>query len=74
MLHPLTKKVAHINQSELHQSIEWIIFIMVWRASIYAILNFEIVVDIHQLMELLIGQAVVDLSMDECKCAPILLA
>jgi hypothetical protein len=42
--------------------------------SIYAILNFEIIVDIYQLMELLVGQAVVDLSMDECKCAPIPLA
>jgi hypothetical protein len=47
---------------------------MVWRASIYAILNFEIVVDIYQLMELLVGQAVADLSMDECKCALIPLA
>jgi hypothetical protein len=42
---------------------------MVLRASIYAILNSEIVVDIYQLMELLVGQAVVNLSMDECKCA-----
>jgi hypothetical protein len=44
---------------------------MVSRASIYAILNSEIVVDIYQLMELLVGQAVADFSMDECKCAPI---
>jgi hypothetical protein len=73
-IHPLTNRVAHINQSELHQSIEWIIIIMLWRASIYAILNSEIVVDIYQLMELLIGQAVADLSMDDCKCAPISLA
>jgi hypothetical protein len=68
MLHPLANRVARINQSELHQSIEWII-IIVWRASIYAILNSEIVVDIYQLMELLVDQVVVDLSMDECKCA-----
>jgi hypothetical protein len=74
MLHPLMNRVARINQSELHQSIEWIIFIMVWRASIYAILNSEIVVNIYQIMELLVGQAVADLNMDECKCAPILLA
>jgi hypothetical protein len=74
MLHPLANRVARINQSELHQSIEWIIFIMVWRASIYAILNSEIVVNIYHIMELLVGQAVADLSMDECKCAPILLA
>jgi hypothetical protein len=66
--------VARINQSELHQSIEWIIIIMVWRASIYAILNSKIVVDIYQLMELFLGQAVVDLSIDEYKCAPIPLA
>jgi hypothetical protein len=26
-------RVARINQSELHQLIEWIIFIMVWRDS-----------------------------------------
>jgi hypothetical protein len=45
MLHPLANRVACINQSELHQSIEWII-IMVSRASIYATLNPEIVVDI----------------------------
>jgi hypothetical protein len=38
---------------------------MEWRASIYAILNYEIVVDIYQLMELHVGQAVADLSMDE---------
>jgi hypothetical protein len=44
------------------------------RASIYAILNFEIVVDIYQLMKFLVGQAVADFSMDECKCAPIPLA
>jgi hypothetical protein len=47
---------------------------MVWRASIYAILNSEIVIDIYQLMELLVGQAVADLSMDKCKCALISLA
>jgi hypothetical protein len=47
---------------------------MVWRASIYAILNSEIVVDIYQLMELLVGQAVVDISMAKCKCALISLA
>jgi hypothetical protein len=47
---------------------------MVWRASIFAILNSEIVVDIYHLMELFVGQAVADLSMDECKYAPILLA
>jgi hypothetical protein len=74
MLHPLTNRVAHINQIELHQSIEWIIIIMVSRASIYGILNSEIVVDIYQLMELFVGQAVTDLSMDECKCALIPLA
>jgi hypothetical protein len=74
MLHPLMNRVDRINQSELYQSIEWIIFIMVWRASIYVILNSKIVVDIYQLIELLVGQAVADLSMDECKCAPILLA
>jgi hypothetical protein len=67
-------RVACINQSELHQSIEWIIFIMIWRASVYAILNSNIVVDIYQLMKLLVGQAVVDLSMSECKCALIPLA
>jgi hypothetical protein len=44
---------------------------MVWRASIYAILNSAIVVDIYQLMGLLVGQAVADLSMDEYKCASI---
>jgi hypothetical protein len=38
---------------------------MVWRAFIYAILNSEIVVDIYKLMELLVGQAVADLGMDE---------
>jgi hypothetical protein len=74
MLHPLMNRVDRINQSELYQSIEWIIFIMVWRASIYVILNSKIVVDIYQLIELLVGQAIADLSMDECKCAPILLA
>jgi hypothetical protein len=47
---------------------------MVTRASIYAILNYEIVVDIYQLMELLVCQAVADLSMDEYKCALIPLA
>jgi hypothetical protein len=47
---------------------------MVSRASIYAILNSEIVVDIYQLVELLVGQAVTDFSMDECKYALILLA
>jgi hypothetical protein len=73
MLHPLTNRIAHINQSEFNQSIEQIIIIMVWRTSIYAILNSEIVVNIYQLMEFLVGQAVADLSMDECKCAPILL-
>jgi hypothetical protein len=44
------------------------------RASIYTILNSEIVVDIYQFMELLVGQAVTDFSMDECKSAPIPLA
>jgi hypothetical protein len=44
------------------------------RASIYAVLNFDVVVDIYQLMELLVGQAVVDFSMDESKCARVLLA
>jgi hypothetical protein len=67
-------RVALVNQSELHQSIEWIIIIMLCGASIYAILNFETVVDIYQLMELLVGQAVADLSMDESKYAPISLA
>jgi hypothetical protein len=43
------------------------------RASIYAILNYDIIVDIYQLMELLVGQAVADFSMNECKCALILL-
>ena len=47
---------------------------MVLRASIYVVLNYEVVVDIYQLMELLVGQVVVDHSMEECKCAPILLA
>jgi hypothetical protein len=47
---------------------------MVSRAYIYAVLNSEIVVDIYQLMELLVDQAVADLSMDECKYAPIFLA
>jgi hypothetical protein len=74
MLHPLANRIARINQSELHQSIEWIIIIMVWRASIYAILNSEIIVDIYQLIELLVGQAVADLSMDEGKYALIPLA
>jgi hypothetical protein len=73
MLHPLTNRVARINQSELHQSIEWIIIIMS-RASVYAVLNSEVVVDIYQLMELLTGQAIADFSMDESKCAPVLLA
>jgi hypothetical protein len=73
MLHPLTNRVARINQSELHQSIEWIIIIMS-RASVYAVLNFEVVVDIYQLMELLTGQVIADFSMDESKCAPVLLA
>jgi hypothetical protein len=44
------------------------------RASVYAVLNSEVVVDIYQLIELLVGQAVADFSMDESKCAPILLA
>jgi hypothetical protein len=74
MIDPLTNRVAHINQSELHQSIEWIIIIMVSRDSIYAILNSEVVVDIYQLMKLLVAQAVIDFSMNECKCAPIPLA
>jgi hypothetical protein len=39
MLHPLANRVVRINQSKLHQLIEWIIIIMVSRASIYAILN-----------------------------------
>jgi hypothetical protein len=37
-------------------------------------MNSEIVVDIYQLMELLVGQTVVDLSIDECKCGLIPLA
>jgi hypothetical protein len=41
------------------------------RASVYAVLNSDVVVDIYQLMELLIGQAVADFSMDESKCAPV---
>jgi hypothetical protein len=44
---------------------------MVLRAFIYAIMNSEIVVDIYQLVEPFVGQAVANLSMDECKCAPI---
>jgi hypothetical protein len=67
-------RAARINQSELHQSIEWIIIIMVPRASIYDVLNYEVLVDIYQLMELLVGQAVEDFSMDECKCALVPLA
>jgi hypothetical protein len=54
-LHSLTNRVTHINQSELHQSSEWSIIIMVLRASIYVVLNYEVVVNIYQLMELLIG-------------------
>jgi hypothetical protein len=41
------------------------------RASVYAVLNSEVVVDIYQLMELLVGQAVADFSMDESKCASV---
>jgi hypothetical protein len=44
------------------------------RASVYAVLNSEVVVDIYQLMELLIGQAVADFSMYESKCALVPLA
>jgi hypothetical protein len=44
------------------------------RDSIYVVLNSEVVVDIYQLMELLVGQAVADFSMDESKYAPVLLA
>jgi hypothetical protein len=44
------------------------------RAFGYAVLNFEVVVDIYQLMELLIDQKVAYFSMDESKCAPVLLA
>jgi hypothetical protein len=44
---------------------------MISRASIYVVLNSDIVVDIYQLIELLVDQAVADLSMDECKYAPI---
>jgi hypothetical protein len=47
---------------------------MVPRASIYDVLNYEVLVDIYQLMELLVGQAVEDFSMDECKCALVPLA
>jgi hypothetical protein len=72
-LHPLANRVARINQSELHQLIEWIIIIMS-RASVYAVLNSEVVVDIYQLMKLLVDQAVADFSMDESKCAPVSLA
>jgi hypothetical protein len=43
------------------------------RVSVYAVLNYEVVVDIYQLMELLVGQAVADFSMDESKRAPVLL-
>jgi hypothetical protein len=71
-LHPLANRVARINQSELHQLIEWIIIIS--RASVYAVLNSEVVVDIYQLMKLLVDQAVADFSMDESKCAPVSLA
>jgi hypothetical protein len=76
MLHPLTNRVDLINQSELHQSIEWIIIIIIIisRASVYAILNSEVVVDIYQLMELLVGQVIANFSMDESKCAPVPLA
>jgi hypothetical protein len=48
--------------------------IMVSRTSIYVVLSSDVVVDIYQLMELLVGQAVADFSMDECKYAPISLA
>jgi hypothetical protein len=41
------------------------------RAFVYAVLNYEVVVDIYQLMKLLVGQAVADFSMDESKCAPV---
>jgi hypothetical protein len=41
------------------------------RASIYVVLNSEVVVDIYQLRELLVGQAIADFSMDETKCAPV---
>jgi hypothetical protein len=41
------------------------------RASVYVVLNSDVVVDIYQLMELLVGQAVADFSMDESKCTPI---
>jgi hypothetical protein len=44
------------------------------RASVYTVLNSEVVVDIYQLMELLIGQAVADFSIDESKCALVPLA
>jgi hypothetical protein len=44
------------------------------RASVHVVLNSEVVVDIYQFMELLVGQAVADFSMDESKCAPVPLA
>jgi hypothetical protein len=43
---------------ELYQSIEWIIIIIMTRSSIYFVLNYEVVVDIYQLMELHVGQLV----------------
>jgi hypothetical protein len=67
-------RVARIIQCELHQLIGWIIIIIMSRDSIYVVLNSEVVVDIYQLMELLVGQAVADFSMDESKYAPVLLA
>jgi hypothetical protein len=44
------------------------------RASVCDVLNSEVVVDIYQLMELLVGQVVVNFSMDESKYAPVPLA
>ncbi len=44
------------------------------RAFVYVVLNSEVVVDIYQLMELLVDQAVADFSMDESKCALVPLA
>jgi hypothetical protein len=73
MLYPLVNRVARINQSELNQSIEWII-IIISGASVYAVLNSKVVVDIYQLMELLVGQAIADFSMNESKCPPVSLA
>jgi hypothetical protein len=40
---------------------------MMSKVSIYSVLNSKVVVDIYQLMELLVGQAIVSFSMDKTK-------